>query len=255
METTFTRGLLVVLASCCAFGQSSVPAFEVASVKPNNLGTRGFIGALPSGKDFRGFTATNGRLTPLIMMAYGINDRQLSLKGAPEWIGADGFDIDAKADKPASYEQIQLMMQTLLADRFKLKLHRETREERIYALIVDKDPPDFLPHNDDGSPPLIKPGDKPGELVFQNVPLARLVMLLSGETGRAVVDKTGLKGSFDFKLEWNRSQSKGPRDDSDDGPGPSIVMALRKQLGLKLESQRGPVEYISIEHVEKPSGN
>jgi len=171
-------------------------------------------------------------------------------------VEAEQFDVDARAESPASDKQIYLMLQTLLVDRFKLKLHRETKEERIYELVVEKDPPKLLLHaQDDGLPPLLKPGDKPGEIVFQNIPISRLVRLLSGETGRSVLDKTGLQGSYDFKLQWARTSSKPGQEDPPDTSGQSIFKAIREQLGLRLEPQRGPVEYFTIEHVEKLSAN
>lgn len=252
------RVLLAILATSAALGQSpATPAFDVVSVKPSQPHSHGFIGALPApGKLFRGFTGTDVRLIPLVMIAYGVDERQFSLKGAPDWVATAGFDIDAKTETPVSYEQIQAMLQTLLADRFKLKLRHEIKEERIYALVVEKNPPNLTPHEDDGTPPLIELGDKPGERVFQNLPVARLIMVVAGETGHKVIDKTGLRGSYDFKLTYMSNQTKGPRDeDALDDPGAPIDAVLRKQLGLKLEAQRGPVDYLFIEHVEKPSAN
>jgi len=103
MEQAFTRVMIVVLASCCFFGQPAAPpSFEVASVKLNKLDTRGFIGPTPAAKAFRGFAATNARLKVLIMLAYGISEQQLS--GGPGWIESDGFDIEAKAENPTSYQ-------------------------------------------------------------------------------------------------------------------------------------------------------
>ncbi len=243
------RTLSLLASAGMMFAQ---PAFEVASVKPNRLDTRGFIGFVPGGKGYRGFQGTSARLRILVMLAYGVSDRQVS--GGPGWVDSDGFDIDARAEKPTSGEQARLMLQNLLADRFQLKVHRETREEPVYALFVDKDPPKLVPHDDDGSVPAIKMGGKPGERLFSNLPISRLVLLLEGETGRTVLDKTGLEGSYDFKLAYTSNLTKGSREDPE-ALGPSIFKALREQLGLMLESQRGPSEYLTIEHVEKPSAN
>jgi uncharacterized protein (TIGR03435 family) len=237
------------------FGQSTdLPTFEVASVKPNNLDTRGFIGAVPGGKGFKGFKATNARLKVLIMMAYDIADWQLS--EGPGWVEAEGFDIDAKAQNPTSYQQIHLMLQSLLTDRFKLKIHHETKEQPVYALVVETDRHKLLLHDDDGASPLISAGAQPGERVFRNISISRLAWLLSGETGRTVLDKTGLAGSYDFKLAWSSSLSKGSNSPEAEAPGGrSIFAALREQLGLRLESQRGPTGHLTIEHVERPSAN
>ena len=236
------------------FGQPpNTPAFEVASVKLNQLDTRGFIGAVPGGKGFRGFKATSARLKILVMLAYNVSDSQIS--GGPGWVESDGFDIDARAENSTSYEQINLMLQTLLADRFQLKIRRETKEQPVYALVLEKPSPNLVPHPDDGTLPVIRVGSNPGERVFENMPIARLAMLLRGETGRTVLDKTGLEGSYDFKLEYASNLSKGPRDENSPSElGQSVFVAVRK-LGLKLESQKGPSEYLTIEHVEKPSAN
>ena len=254
MEQAFTRIMIVVLASCCFFGQPAAPpSFEVASVKLNKLDTRGFIGPTPAAKAFRGFAATNARLKVLIMLAYGISEQQLS--GGPGWIESDGFDIEAKAENPTSYQQIHLMLQTLLADRFQLKLRRETREEPVYALVVEKESPTLHP-NEDGAPPLITAGGNPAVIVCRNIPMSRLAWMLSGpqQVGRPVLDKTGLEGGYDFELVFSRISSKPQDAGPHDGSGPSIVTAVRK-LGLNLVSQRGPCEYFMIEHVEKPSEN
>jgi uncharacterized protein (TIGR03435 family) len=241
---------LVLVAAALSLGAQ--PAFEVASVKPNLLDTRGFIGAVPGGKGFRGFKAPGARVIVLMMQAYNVADWQIS--GGPEWIRSDAFDIDAKAENPTNYDQIRLMLQTLLADRFQLKVRRETRVEPVYGLVMEKDSPNLVAHADDGSVPVIRNGSKPGEKIFENMPIARLAMLLRGETHRTVLDKTGLDGSYDFKLEYASSLRKGPSSDAADELGESVFAAVRK-LGLKLVSQEGPSEYLVVERVEKPSAN
>jgi uncharacterized protein (TIGR03435 family) len=244
------RVLAFVATALSLVGQ---PAFEVASVKLNKLDTRGFIGAVPGGKGFRGFKGTGVRLIVLVIQAYNVADWQIS--GLPEWAQSDGFDIDAKAENPTSYEQIRLMLQTLLADRFKLKVRREIREQPGYALVLEKHSPNLVPHANDGSLPVIRAGSKPGELIFENMPIARLTMLVMGETHRTVLDKTGLDGSYDFKLEYASNLRKGPSDgNSPNELGESVFAAVRK-LGLKLEPVKGPSEYLIVEHLEKPSGN
>ncbi|MGA3236868.1 MAG: M56 and DUF3738 domain-containing protein [Bryobacteraceae bacterium] len=229
------------------------PEFEVASVKPSAPGTRGFIGAAPGGERF---TATKATLKWLIMMAYDITDRQIS--GGPNWLDADTYDVYAKAERPSSREQIYLMLQTLLADRFKLSLHRETRELPVYALVADKGVPKLKLHESpDSVQPLIK--GYAGGIAFQNVPLSRLAWFLSTQADRTVLDQTGIKGSYDFNLEWTLdAPAKGHSLDSSSERDPfsaSILTAVREQLGLKVESQRGPVLFLSVEHVEKPSEN
>jgi uncharacterized protein (TIGR03435 family) len=240
------RPLALVIIAAGLFGQS----FEVASVKPNNLDTRGFIGAVPGGKGFRGFKGTGVRLGVLVSMAYDVADWQIT--GGPGWMWSDAFDIDARAENQSSYGQVRGMLQALLLDRFKLQIRCETKEEPVYALMFEKDSPDLMLHADDGSVPVIRAGGKPGEKIFENMPIARLTMLLRGETHRTVLDKTGLDGSYDFKLQYASSLRKGP--DSSPELGESVFAAVRK-LGLRLEAQKGPSEYLVIEYVEKPSAN
>jgi uncharacterized protein (TIGR03435 family) len=140
------------------------------------------------------------RLIALVMQAYDVADWQIS--GGPAWIWSDAFDIDAKPESPTSYDQIRLMLQILLRDRFQLEVRRESREQPVYALVLEKDWPNLLVPANDGAVPVVRNGSKPGERIFENMPIARLVMLLRGETHRSVLDKTGLEGSYDFKLEY-----------------------------------------------------
>jgi uncharacterized protein (TIGR03435 family) len=249
---------VAVLWSSAALGQSTAvrPAFEVASVKPSKPGTPGFIGPAPGGQRF---TATNASVRMLIIMAYNITDRQVS--GGPGWIASEGYDIDAKAERPTTREQLYLMLQTLLADRFQLTLRRETREMPVYALVVDKAGSKLKRHeSQDGVPPVIKGGGR-GQVVFQNVPVSRLSWFLSTQVGRSVIDKTGLTGNYDFTLEWTRdSPSKDQGSDASpavatDLGGPGIMTAVREQLGLRLESEKGPTEFLTIEHAKKPAEN
>ena len=173
----------------------------------------------------------------------------------------------------------QHMMQMLLADRFKLKVHQETKELAIYALIVAKNGPklheakpgDTYPNGlkgpDARSGAGMMFGGREG-LTAQGVPIANLVRHLSLQLGRTVIDKTGLAGKYDFTLKWTpdeirSSMFKGPESGPpgpastafSDSSGPSLFTALEEQLGLKLESQKGPVEIVVIDHVERPSEN
>jgi uncharacterized protein (TIGR03435 family) len=209
------------------------------------------------------------------MMAYDVAERQIS--GGPGWLDSEGFDISAKAERPVSRDQICLMLQTLLAHRFQLALRRETREEPVYALVVEKGAPKGMQENHEESvQPLIRGGGA-GVILFQHIPLSRLAWFLSTQVGRTVLDKTDLKGSYDFKLEYTPDTSKGPNAPPEP-PGPpnvtapqagppsppafpelqtrpSIFTALRWQLGLKLVSQRGTSEYFTVQRAEKPSQN
>lgn len=261
--------------------------YEVASIKPNksaqnNVGMR----VSPDG-----FTGTNVTLYMLMKNAYGVEDNQIS--GAPSWFTSEKYDVDAKMDNAAADElrklsederrlERQRMLQALLADRLKLTIHRETKELPIYALVVAKNGPklqeakpgDSYPNGRDGRD-LPRGGMRiqlgaggKNELGVQGQPIATLARLLTMQLHRTVVDHTGLKGNYDFTLQWTREESqgamfKGAEPDPSggasppppDSSGPSIFTAIQEQLGLKLESQKGPVEILVIDHVERPSEN
>jgi len=260
---------------------SKIPAFEVASIKPDKSGTdMTMLRTTPVG-----FSASNIALKVLIQQAYGIEDNQIV--GAPSWLGSARYDIEAKvssSDTDAlhnlSSDQRRLMLQPLLADRFQLKVHTEVRDLPVLTLVIAK-----------GGPKLheAKPGDtypnglkdfngqgggpgmmlmRPGQLTGQGLPLSSLARVLTQQLGSTVQDKTGLTGKYDLTLQWTPDRNgsampgapepglQGPGSGgSTDASGPSIFSAIQEQLGLKLESQKGPVEVLVIDHVETPSEN
>jgi uncharacterized protein (TIGR03435 family) len=262
------------------------PAFEVASVKPNKSSDgRVMLGFQPGGR----VNATNVPLRLLIRYAYQIQDFQLA--GTPDWIGSERFDVVAKAEGDVPPPQpfgppspLLLMMRTLLAERFKLAVHREMRELPIYALIVARTDGKLGPQlkasttdcaavlaaargpGGPSAPPA--PGQRPqcgislapGRLGGGGFPLSQLAATLSTFVQRVVVDRTGLTGNFDFELTWTPDQlPQGPPPPGApplpaiDPNGPSIYTAVQEQLGLKLDSQRGPVDVLVVDHVERPT--
>ena len=220
-------------------------------------------------------TATGVTLHGLIREAYGVEDDQIS--GAPNWLNSERYDIEAKADKSVADELQKLsfdqrlveyrrMLQALLADRFQLTLHRETKELPVYALIIAKKGPKLQEtHPGDNDPTGMTFGR--GLLKGEGVPIALLVRHLSQQRlGRPVLDKSGLTGKYDFTLQWTPEENRAPMfkgtrdggqgpDSPPDSSGPSIFTAIQEQLGLRLESQKGPVEVLVIDHVERPSEN
>ena len=274
--------------------QSAAPAvanqaFEVASVKPNKSGDgRIFFQMQPGGR----FTATNVPLRELIRFAYGIQTFQLV--GGPDWIGSERFDIVAKAegDLPpsplgGSPGPMQMMVRTLLVERFKLAVHNETRDLPVYALVMARADGRLGPQlrasqvdcaalmaaaRGRGGPPPAPPrtGERPpcgmfggfGRMAAGGVPVAQLATNLSQRVNRVVLDRTGLTGLYEFELEFTPDQlPQGPPPPGApplppiDPNGPSIFTALQEQLGLKLDAQRGPVEVLVIDHVEQPTEN
>jgi uncharacterized protein (TIGR03435 family) len=238
------------------------PAFEVASIKPGDPDSQVFrIGSLPGGR----FAANNASLKMLIQTAYDVRGHQIS--GGPNWLDSAKFDIDAKPDSatpippgPAGGPQMRLMIQSLLEDRFRLKVHRESREEPVYELVVAKGGPKLQPATDSLKQQQRGMRMGRGQLTGTAAPVSILVAQLSQQLGRSVIDKTGLAGQYDFELKWTpeigQSQS-GPTDavPAPDLTGASLFTAIQEQLGLKLESTKGPVEVLVIDSAEKPSEN
>jgi uncharacterized protein (TIGR03435 family) len=243
------------------------PNFAVATVKPADLSLRQQIDmrALPGGA----VTATAVTLKFLISVAYQVQNVQIS--GGPSWIATAEFDVLAK---PAEGEKPELraMLQALLEDRFKLSVHRETKQLSVYELKLAK-PGAGLGRNlkisSEGKcsadPPV--PGTVPcggfvrrqGYLTGRNAPLSALCSPLSLILDRPVLDKTGMSNAFDLTLEWT-PDSIGESARADVQPGaksdlPSLFTALEEQLGLKLEGAKAPTEVLVVDHVETPSGN
>jgi len=260
---------------------AGAPAFEVASVKPNKSGDRRImLGMQPGGR----FTATNVPLRMLIRNAYRLQDFQLV--GGPGWITSDHFDIVAKAEGDVPQDQVQLMMRALLAERFKLVVHNDTRELPMYALVLarpdGKPGPKLRPAATDcealmargrgrSGPPPAPPAPgapmtcgmrmAPGNLLAGGMQLSQLATTLSQLVGRVVQDRTGLTGQFDFELLFTPEQMpQGPPPGANapnlppiDPNGPSVFTALQEQLGLKLESTKGAVDVLVIDSVEQPT--
>jgi len=246
-------------------------AFEVASVKPNRSGSpREPFGFLPTGR----IAGTNVTLRRLAEAAYHVEPYRLT--GGPAWLDSEHYDIEARAEAGAvppgpvtreSIHQMALMLQTLLADRFKLAVHRETKEGAIYALVVAKNGPKLQEVK--GTDCKVTPGcgdfsriSPNGYLSGPMVSVLDLADVLSRFiVGRPVRDQTGINGIFNVTLQWTREGYK-PREDGvsnnepqPDGNGPSLFAALQEQLGLKLEAQKGSIETIVIDHAEKASEN
>src|SRR6266576_756202 len=260
-------------------GLSSSSAFmyDVVSIKPNKRGGMMF---LTGSRD--GLTATNATVQKLILEAYDLEENQIDLSGAPKWLISDHYDVDAKMDSATAEALHKLsddqnngerrsMLQALLTDRFKLTIHRGTKELPIYALVIAKNGPKLQEAKaGDTYPNGFKNADgvgKPGMMIFgrgqipgKGLRLTALAQLLTEELDRTVVDKTGLTGKYDFTLKWTPDESqgamfKGPESPPADISGPSIFTAIQEQLGLRVESKKGPVEILVVDHAERPSEN
>ena len=241
------RYLAAILLLAAVSRAQSRPEFEVASIKPNQS-----EGGPSSIRAIKGqVILENSSLRKIIAAAYGIGEDRDYALSAPDWLRFEKFDVVAKVPPDATREQMMLMLQNLLADRFKLKLHRETRQLSVYALVVGNNGSklrDAAP----GTPGQI--GMSPGCITGHAAPMQALVDHLSNaalQLGRPVIDQTGLRGNYDFTLEWTPDNL--PPGDSN---APSLFTAVQEQLGLKLDARKAPVEIIVIDSAEKvPAGN
>jgi uncharacterized protein (TIGR03435 family) len=218
-----------------AFGQS---AFEVASIKPNVSGS----GHSSTNTSKGGVTMRNVSLKQCIEMAYDVKDYALS---GPDWLGSEKFDIVAKPPSDTPEDQFGPMLQSLLADRFKMTVHRESKTLSAYALVVGKNGPQLQKAEAGEGSHMNNDGNNgKSKLTGQRVSMPRLADFLSRQLDRPVIDMTELPGVFDLKLEWADERQA-------TAEGPSLFTALQEQLGLKLEARKLPVEILVVDHVAK----
>jgi uncharacterized protein (TIGR03435 family) len=258
--------LMLMFATAVLPAASQTPAqkpkFEVESVKLNNSGSRA-ISFLPSAGRFN---AQNVTLSMLINRAYKVEDFQVV--GAPGWVSSEHYDIDARADATATAQDINgPMLQVLLEERFKLAIHRETKEFPVYLLTVAKNGLKLT----EGQCLTLEPNSRPqpgqrqsafcgymgmgdNNLRATGIRMEHLVNALTNILRRTVIDKTGFSGNFDVAIRW-REETTAATPAAGPDAAPSIFTALEEQLSLKLESARGPVEVLVIDSVSKPSEN
>ena len=230
-------------------------SFDVASIKPNNSPPGGREGPVGGSVRFteEGVVGRNATLRRLIQAAYRLTEYQVSR--GPGWLDSDTFDVEAKTETPANNDQLRQMLQTLLADRFKLAAHRGSKEMPVYFLTVRKSGPGPTLHE-------LKVGEPPPELAGENLgmwgshqgdgptvimrgAMQDFALALAGppfNIGRPVVDKTGLHGTYVGFLHWAVD-------------GDEAISALQDEFGLKIDSQKAPMEILLNDHAERPSEN
>ena len=241
------RILWTALLLSSSLHAQSPQQFEVAAIRPNLAGST-------AGTSFNLFAGgrlkiTNEPIKLLLRVAFELQNVQIV--GGPAWLDTDRYDIEAKTGRPEKLERGQLkpLLQSLLAERFHLKFHRETRELNVYALMLAKDGPKFKPKGEgDVSAMNTHSGPGKSQVTATAVSLDLLAGYLGNRLGRIVLDKTGLNDAYNFTLEWTP-------DEAPESAAPSLVTALREQLGLRLESQKSPVEVLVIDSLQKPSEN
>jgi uncharacterized protein (TIGR03435 family) len=295
-RTAQFMGIVLAAVACLVFSEGQVwtqSSFEAVSIKPNISGSGSSGTSTNQGR----LRATNVTVKQLIMTSYRVQDFQVM--GGPDWINTDHFDIQAKAedgaipdnrnqpDDPNRIGPLELMMQSMLADRFQLSLSHETYDLPVYMLSIAKDGPKIKPVDSDpheaelpkppsggrgaaGSPPqgAVGPGSMStnvnrtkGEMNANTVPLSRFAQALSRQLRRPVLDQTNLKGMYTIHLEWAPDtlaagvNPAGADALPPDPSGPSLFTAVQEQLGLKLTSSKGPVQVLVIRSVQKPSEN
>ena len=229
-------------------GSEKRAEFEVASIRPTATGDGSFTYDFPPGGRFSGRNLT---VQNLLRIAYGLQNYQIS--GGPGWIASAGFDIQARAAAGAgelSREQVLQMVQALLADRFHLATHRETRQLPVYALVIGKTGPRLEGAGSSAAP--AKEQLKMGQLITQKMSMTMLANILASDLKRPVRDETGLKGEFAFTLEWAQGLGE---SDAGQSSRPSLFTAVQEQLGLILEAAKGPIEVLVIDRVERPPEN
>lgn len=268
----------MIFISGIAAAQSAAPdpQFDVVSVKPNTGNVRQSMSVTPGRA-----ALTNIALKTLIQFAYQVQPRELA--DAPDWIAVEKFDIIATASPSSSVEQMRIMLRGLLADRFKLKVHCEKREMPIYALSLARKDGKLGPNLHEsgvdcaanGARPLDANAQDPaqqdpakrcmllplfnlGRFQVRGLHMENVASALNNVVDRTIVDKTGLKGAFEFDLSWtpdslqpaNAGPAAPPRADV---TGPSLFTALQEQLGLKLDAQRDQIELLVLDRVERPT--
>jgi uncharacterized protein (TIGR03435 family) len=252
------KGFLLACIFLIRVQGANAPTFDVASILPQAPDDTRFEVKMPSAGRF----SANGVVAKLvIMLAYDVQESQIA--GGPNWLTTDKWNITAKSNDglPHSVEETRAMLQNMLAERFGLRVHRETELRPAYVLTVAKSGPKFKARSING------PKDDRSTNVrvtshsisLESGELARMTQLLSAALGRPVVDRTGLNGIYDLSLEWDDAPMREggvPGLDAPTAPGNehgSIFTAIQDQLGLRLEPERVPVEVIVVDRMEMPS--
>jgi len=270
-------GLTLAAGASQAQAPASPASFDVSSVKPNKEGGPSSVRVTPGGM----LSVTNNNLRNIIRNAWNITNDQIA--GGPDWLDSERFDITAKASAPFKQEEGRAMLQGLLAERFALKTHMETRELPVYLLVLARKDgtlgpqmkkaevdcaalfaavtaggkmPDRLPNGNLPCGLNVRGNNGQGVVTGNAVAMEALARNLVGGVGRIVVDKTGLPGYYDINMTFAQDSvptAPGGPSAAPDGAAPSLFTAMQEQLGLKLEPGRAPVQVLVIDRLERPT--
>lgn len=274
MDWTFSPRILGRMLVCTTMGlgvllfrpapgfaqsrNSSVTPFDVASIKPNQSGSRSVMMRTSHGR----LTATNVTVRMLIRSGFHVRDSQIS--GGPDWLDTEKYDVVAKTERTdISDDMLWLSLQPLLAERFKLRFHREVKQLPAYSLVVAKSGPKLKNHAGDDQPMMrISAGSGKAKMEATKTSMAKFADSLAGHIDRPILDNTKLPGEYDFKLEWAQDHPGESSPSMLDSlreeiglTGPTIFTAVQEQLGLKLQPVKGPVEIIVVDDATRASAN
>lgn len=235
---------IALLLSNAAGGQSPTQ-FDVVSIRPSPASGGTSVELFEGGR----IRIANEPVKLLLRMAFQLQNAQIA--GAPAWLDTDRYDIEAKTGRPEKITRDQMgpLMQSLLAERFQLRFHRETRELTVGALVVAKGGAKLKTKAEgEGSGMNTSGGSKRSQLTATGTSMELLASYVGNRLDRIVVDRTGLTESYDFTLEW-------APDETAESSAPSLITALRDQLGLRIEPQKSPVQVLVIDRIARPSEN
>ncbi len=248
-----TVALASLGALICAQTAEKPPEISVVSIKPSDPGTNAMGNRYPPGR----FTLTGYSLLSLIENAYSVKEYQVL--DAPGWLSSERWTLEGELTQPVRMFSYMKLLQPVLAERYHLKIRRETRTMPIYSLVVAKGGPKLKPPEEGA-----KQGTRYGNMIVdKRYDIRRLAPDLTGNLNMPVVDKTGLTGEYDMDLKWTPDPARpafgdvrNPADlPAPDPNRPEIFTAIKEQLGLELKAEKGPVEVIVIEHAERPTPN
>jgi uncharacterized protein (TIGR03435 family) len=250
--------ITAVLATAQTFAPTGSLGFEVASIKRSRPGAvENGIRPAPGGRRYIG----NESLRSYLYVAYQVRPEQIA--GGPRWIDSELYDLNADAEKPSSIEDLHIMLQNLLTERFKLRFHHDSKEMQAYVLTAGNNGPKNLrthPNASGGDVTLERTVDQKVHetWIAHCASIDFFVWRFSAWLDQPMINRTGLKGCFDFELSFTRELRGVPEGQLFDGvpidtSGPTMYQALQSQLGLKLESRRAPVDTMVIDSAERPT--